>query len=207
MGNPATSAKRTKRLQFVNHYFCISSFQNIRTCPHVRRPATDFSSVQDRPIPIGFAVQELLQATSRDFLSRPSLCVGTNMISTSHPGAQRQAFAFRSSVPRPVIRAQAGEGGSTSAPPQPAPVPRAAGTRPVPPPRPVAGMRPPPGVILGPDGQPLEVSRCVVGRKVGRFLYRYGVPYCSCPLPPVPSLLEFIMNECVCSATATHTSS
>ncbi|GLC36887.1 hypothetical protein PLESTB_000181900 [Pleodorina starrii] len=72
---------------------------------------------------------------------------------------QRRAFAFGTSCPR-CIRAQAGEGGPTSAPPQPSrptPGPRPAAGRPVPPPRPVGGMPPRPGVMLGPDGKPLEV--------------------------------------------------
>ncbi|GIL51201.1 hypothetical protein Vafri_7274 [Volvox africanus] len=58
-------------------------------------------------------------------------------------------------------RAQATEAGKTSAASQssrPAPGPRPPATgRPVLPPRPVSGMPPRPGVILGPDGQPLEV--------------------------------------------------
>ncbi|EFJ49633.1 hypothetical protein VOLCADRAFT_120715 [Volvox carteri f. nagariensis] len=73
--------------------------------------------------------------------------------------AQRRALPFANSSRRSA-RLQASEGGPASAPPQPsrpAPGPRPVTGRPMPPPRPVPGIPPRPGVMLGPDGQPLEV--------------------------------------------------
>ncbi|GFR47553.1 hypothetical protein Agub_g9278, partial [Astrephomene gubernaculifera] len=89
------------------------------------------------------------------------------MLTSKHvtPCASRRARPFSSCNPRLGIRAQAGEGGpgsaptQTASPPRPASAPRPAAGRPMPPPRRGAGMPQRPDVLLGPDGQPLEVVR------------------------------------------------
>lgn len=98
--------------------------------------------------------------------------------------ATHRVRPFTSRIPaRVCIRAQAGEGGPSTQPsptpagsapatrpataatpagPRPGSVPRPTppGGRPGPPPRPGPGGPGRPGVMLGPDGQPLEVSGC-----------------------------------------------